>query len=30
LPDTLRFDITVVRAGGATSTIQLQRQINPR
>ncbi|MFS8064569.1 MAG: DUF4426 domain-containing protein [Luteimonas sp.] len=30
LPDTLRFDITVVRAGGATSTMQLQREFYPR
>ena len=30
LPDTLRFDITVVRAGGATSTMQLQREFFPQ
>jgi hypothetical protein len=30
LPDTLRFDITVVRAGGATSTMQLQREFYPQ
>ena len=30
LPDTLRFDITVVRAGGAPSTMQLQREFYPR
>ena len=30
LPDTLRFEITVVRADGATSTMQLQREFYPR
>jgi len=30
LPDTLRFDITVVREGGATSTLQITREFYPR
>lgn len=30
LPDTLRFDVTVTRPGGATSTIQLSREFFPR
>jgi hypothetical protein len=30
LPDTLRFDITVVRTGAATSTMQLQREFFPQ
>src|SRR5688500_17828036 len=30
LPDTLRFDIAVTRAGGATSTMQLTREFHPR
>ncbi|HVR81634.1 MAG TPA: DUF4426 domain-containing protein, partial [Luteimonas sp.] len=30
LPDTLRFDLTVVRAGGAISTLQLQREFYPQ
>ena len=30
LPDTLRFDITIVREGGATSTLQLTREFFPR
>ena len=29
LPDTLRFEVTVVRAGGATSTLQLSRDFFP-
>ena len=30
LPETLRFDITVVRAGGARSTLQLTRDFYPQ
>ena len=30
LPDTLRFDVAVTRAGGATSTIQVNREFYPR
>lgn len=30
LPDTLRFDITVTRNGGATSTMQFDREFHPR
>lgn len=30
LPDTLRFDIRVVRANGATSTMQLSKDFYPR
>lgn len=30
LPDTLRFDLTVVRAGGAVSTMQFQREFYPQ
>ena len=30
LPDTLRFDVTVVRANGATATMQLSRDFFPR
>ena len=29
-PDTLRFDLTIVRAGGATSTMQFNREFYPR
>lgn len=30
LPETLRFEVTVTRAGGATSTLQLTREFHPR
>ena len=30
LPDTLRFDLTIVREGGATSTMQFSREFYPR
>lgn len=30
LPETLRFDLTIVRAGGARSTMQLQREFYPQ
>src|SRR4249919_1219939 len=30
LPDTLRFDLTIVRAGGASSTMQFTREFYPR
>lgn len=30
LPDTIRFDVTIVREGGATSTMQLTREFYPR
>jgi hypothetical protein len=30
LPDTLRFDIHVVRTGGATSTVQLRKDVYPQ
>ena len=30
LPDTLRFDVTVVRADGATSTLRFSRDFYPR
>ena len=30
LPDTLRFDVTIVREGGATSTMQFTREFYPR
>jgi hypothetical protein len=30
LPDTLRFDISVVREGGASSTMQFSREFYPR
>jgi hypothetical protein len=30
LPDTLRFDVAVTRAGGATSTLQFNREFHPR
>lgn len=30
LPDTLRFDVTIVREGGATSTMQFTREFFPR
>ena len=30
LPDTLRFDVVVTRAGGATSTLQFTREFHPR
>jgi hypothetical protein len=30
LPDTLRFDVTIVRAGGASSTMQFSREFYPR
>ena len=30
LPDTLRFDVVVTRTGGATSTIQFNREFYPR
>ena len=30
LPDTLRFDVVVVRAGGATSTMRLVREFYPQ
>lgn len=30
LPDTLRFDIKIVREGGATSTMQFSREFYPR
>ena len=30
LPDTLRFDVTVVRADGATSTLRFNRDFYPR
>jgi hypothetical protein len=30
LPDTLRFDLTIVRAGGASSTMQFSREFYPR
>jgi hypothetical protein len=29
LPDTLRFDVAVTRAGGATSTLQFNREFHP-
>lgn len=30
LPDTLRFDLTIVRASGASSTMQFSREFYPR
>lgn len=30
LPDTVRFDLTIVRAGGASSTMQFSREFYPR
>ena len=30
LPDTLRFDLTIVREGGASSTMQFSREFYPR
>lgn len=30
LPDTLRFDLTIVREGGASSTMQFTREFYPR
>lgn len=30
LPDTLRFELTVVSAGGATATMQIQREFYPQ
>jgi hypothetical protein len=30
MPDTLRFDLTIVREGGATSTMQFSREFYPR
>jgi len=30
LPETLRFDVTIVRQGGATSTMQFSREFYPR
>lgn len=30
MPDTLRFDLTIVRDGGATSTMQFSREFYPR
>ena len=30
LPDTLRFDLTIVREGGARSTMQFNREFYPR
>ncbi|MBF6022638.1 DUF4426 domain-containing protein [Lysobacter niastensis] len=30
LPDTLRFDLTIVREGGATSSMQFSRDFYPR
>ena len=30
LPETLRFDVTIVRQGGATSTMQFSRDFYPR
>ena len=30
LPDTLRFEVAVTRAGGATSTLQFDREFHPR
>lgn len=30
LPDTLRFDVTIVREGGATSSMQFSREFFPR
>jgi hypothetical protein len=30
LPDTLRFDVTIVRQGGATSTMQFSRDFYPQ
>lgn len=30
LPDTLRFDVTIVREGGASSTMQFSREFYPR
>jgi hypothetical protein len=30
LPETLRFDLTIVRAGGARSTMHLQREFYPQ
>ena len=30
LPDTLRFDVVVTRAGGASSTLQFDREFYPR
>jgi hypothetical protein len=30
LPETLRFDLTIVRAGGARSTMQFQREFYPQ
>ena len=30
LPDTLRFDVVVTRTGGATSTMQFNREFYPR
>ena len=30
LPDTLRFDVEIVREGGATSTMQFSREFYPR
>ncbi len=30
LPDTLRFDVVVTRAGGASSTLQFNREFYPR
>lgn len=30
LPDTLRFDISIVREGGASSTMQFSREFYPR
>ena len=30
LPDTLRFEVVVTREGGATSTVQFNREFHPR
>ena len=30
LPDTIRFDLTIVRQGGASSTMQFSREFYPR
>lgn len=30
LPETLRFDVRIVREGGATSTMQFSREFHPR
>jgi len=30
LPDTLRFDLSIVRADGRTSTMQFSREFYPR